>query len=57
LTLLPFVLRDAAEPGPGQKRGTFAGATVFVLPNPSGRNRAYRGFAGKLPWYEKLASM
>jgi TDG/mug DNA glycosylase family protein len=55
LTLLPFVLPDAGEPGPGPKRATFAGAHVFVVPNPSGRNRAYPGFAGKLPWYEKLA--
>jgi TDG/mug DNA glycosylase family protein len=57
LTLLPFVLPDADEPGPGRKRATFAAATVFVLPNPSGRNRAYPGFAGKLPWYQALAQM
>ena len=57
LTLLPFVLPDADEPGPGRKRATFADATVFVLPNPSGRNRSYPGFAGKLPWYQELAQM
>jgi len=57
LTLLPFVLPDANEPGPGRKHATFAEATVFVLPNPSGRNRSYPGFAGKLPWYQKLALM
>lgn len=56
LTLLPFVLPDADEPGPGLKRATFGGAPVFVVPNPSGRNRSYPGFAGKLPWYEKLAA-
>jgi TDG/mug DNA glycosylase family protein len=28
---------------------------VFVLPNPSGRNRAYPGFAAKLHWYRELA--
>ena len=55
LTLLPYALPDADEPGPGLKRATFARAAVFVLPNPSGRNRAYPGFAGKLPWYQKLA--
>jgi TDG/mug DNA glycosylase family protein len=57
LTLLPFVLPDADEPGPGLKRTKFSNATVFVLPNPSGRNRSYPGFAGKLPWYQELAQM
>jgi len=28
---------------------------VFVLPNPSGRNRAYPAFARKLIWYRALA--
>jgi double-stranded uracil-DNA glycosylase len=55
LTLLPFVLPGAYEPGPGFKRATIAGARIFVLPNPSGRNRTYPGFAGKLPWYRELA--
>jgi double-stranded uracil-DNA glycosylase len=55
LTLLPYVLLDADEPGPGLKRATFGGAAVFVVPNPSGRNRAYPGLAGKLPWYQELA--
>ena len=57
LTLLPFVLPNA-EPGPGEKRARLAGSRVFVVPNPSGRNRAYPGFVGKLPWYRalKLAS-
>ena len=55
LTLFPFVFPDADEPGPGEKRVTLAGARVFVLPNPSGRNRAYPGFAAKLVWYRALA--
>lgn len=53
LTLLPFVLPDA-EPGPGAKRTRLAGSRVFVVPNPSGRNRAYPGFVGKLPWFREL---
>jgi double-stranded uracil-DNA glycosylase len=57
LTLLRVVLPEEQEPGPGLKRTTFGGATVFVLPNPSGRNLAYPGFAGKLPWYQKLARL
>lgn len=52
-TLTPHVLPDA-EAGPGPK-GTFAEARVFVVPNPSGRNRAFPGVVGKLPWYRALA--
>lgn len=55
LTLLPHVLPEAREPGPGLKRATIAGARVFVLPNPSGRNRSYPGLAGKMRWYRELA--
>jgi TDG/mug DNA glycosylase family protein len=55
LTLFPFVFPDADEPGPGDKRVTLAGARVFVLPNPSGRNRAYPGVAAELVWYRALA--
>jgi TDG/mug DNA glycosylase family protein len=57
LTLFPFVLPDEDEPGPGLKRAPFAGARVFVLPNPSGRNRTYPGFESKLRWYRALASI
>jgi double-stranded uracil-DNA glycosylase len=32
-----------------------SGAAVFVVPNPSGRNRAYPGFAAKLRWDKELA--
>ena len=57
VTMLPFVLPEHDEPGPGLKRGLFHGARVFVLPNPSGRNLSFPGIAGKLPWYRALASM
>ncbi|HEY3668688.1 MAG TPA: mismatch-specific DNA-glycosylase [Polyangiaceae bacterium] len=55
LTLFPFVCPEAREPGPGLKMIRLSGAAVFVLPNPSGRNRAYPGFAAKLRWYRELA--
>lgn len=55
LTLYPLFFPDAPSPGPGLKTGTLEGASVFVLPNPSGRNRAYPGFSPKLEWYEALA--
>jgi double-stranded uracil-DNA glycosylase len=56
LTLFPYVFPGADERGPGEKRVRLAGARVFVLPNPSGRNRAYPGFAAKLVWYRALAT-
>jgi TDG/mug DNA glycosylase family protein len=57
VTLLPFVLPQHDEPGPGLKTACFYGARVFVLPNPSGRNLSFPGIAGKLPWYRALASL
>jgi double-stranded uracil-DNA glycosylase len=44
-----------ATPGPGAKPERIAGAPVFVVPNPSGRNAAYPGFRDKLVWYRRLA--
>ncbi|MEW5849088.1 MAG: mismatch-specific DNA-glycosylase [Myxococcota bacterium] len=46
-----------ATPGCGLKPQTFAGARVFVLPNPSGRNAAYPGFAHKLLYFQQLARL
>jgi len=43
-------------PGPGPKTETVAGARVFVVPNPSGLNASFPGFAHKLPWFEALAA-
>jgi TDG/mug DNA glycosylase family protein len=36
---------------------TLAGTPVYVLPNPSGRNRAFPGFEKKLVWYRGLAEV
>jgi len=44
----------SARPGPGPKPERIAGAPVFVVPNPSGRNAAYPGFEDKLVWYRRL---
>jgi TDG/mug DNA glycosylase family protein len=41
-------------PGPGAKSETVAGARVFVVPNPSGLNASFPGFAHKLDWYRQL---
>ncbi len=57
LTLYPVFFPKGNERGPGLKEGTLGGARVFVLPNPSGRNRAYPGFEKKLIWYRELANV
>jgi len=55
LTLYPVFFPRGTERGPGFKTSTIAEAPVFVLPNPSGRNRAYPGFERKLVWFRALA--
>ena len=40
--------------GPGPKPEMIAEARVFVVPNPSGLNASYPGFAHKLVWFEEL---
>jgi TDG/mug DNA glycosylase family protein len=44
----------SARSGAGAKPERIAGAAVFVVPNPSGRNAAYPGFKDKLVWYRRL---
>jgi TDG/mug DNA glycosylase family protein len=44
----------SARAGAGAKPERIDGAMVFVVPNPSGRNAAYPGFADKLVWYRRL---
>ena len=40
--------------GAGPKPEHIGEARVFVVPNPSGRNAAYPGFADKLVWFRRL---
>jgi TDG/mug DNA glycosylase family protein len=40
--------------GAGSKPEMIARARVFVVPNPSGLNASFPGFAHKLVWYEGL---
>ena len=42
--------------GAGAKPEPFAGARVFVLPNPSGLNASFPGFESKLVWFRQLAA-
>lgn len=54
VTLYPLVV-GGSLPGPGPKPDELAGARVFVVPNPSGLNASFPGFASKLVWFEQLA--
>jgi TDG/mug DNA glycosylase family protein len=44
----------SARGGAGAKPDRLAGAAVFVVPNPSGLNASFPGFAHKLTWYRQL---
>jgi TDG/mug DNA glycosylase family protein len=54
--LYPVIFRLRSSGGPGPKPERLAGATLFVLPNPSGLNASFPGFASKLVWYQQLES-
>jgi TDG/mug DNA glycosylase family protein len=55
ITLVPLVI-GATTPGPGPKPQRLGKARVFVVPNPSGLNASFPGFASKLVWFEALAA-
>ena len=55
LTLYPVFFPSGTSRGPGLKPERLHNAEVYVLPNPSGRNRAYPGYERKLIWYRDLA--
>lgn len=57
LTLYQVVFAKKASGGAGAKPVTLSGARVFVLPNPSGLNAAFPGFAQKLVWFERLREL
>jgi double-stranded uracil-DNA glycosylase len=55
LTIYRTYFGPSASKGAGSKPETIAGARVFVLPNPSGLNASFPGFAQKLVWFRELA--
>lgn len=55
VTVFTALFGASAAGGPGPKTQRLAGAPVFVVPNPSGLNASYPGFADKLVWYRRLA--
>lgn len=54
VTLYKQLFPKATTSGAGAKPETIAGARLYVLPNPSGLNASYPGFAHKLVWFEGL---
>ena len=54
VTLYRMYVGAPGVPGPGLKPERIAGARVFVVPNPSGLNASFPGFAHKLPWFRRL---
>jgi TDG/mug DNA glycosylase family protein len=54
ITLYGLYFGKVSTPGPGAKSETISGASVFVVPNPSGLNASFPGFAQKLVWFERL---
>ena len=54
ITLYRRVLPGGVTPGPGPKPERLADVPVFVVPNPSGLNASFPGFAQKLVWFERL---
>jgi TDG/mug DNA glycosylase family protein len=54
LTIYQQIFGRLATPGAGAKPERFGGARVFVVPNPSGLNASFPGFAHKLVWFEAL---
>jgi TDG/mug DNA glycosylase family protein len=54
VSLYAMFFRRASGGGAGPKPELVSSARVFVVPNPSGLNASYPGFAHKLVWFEKL---
>jgi double-stranded uracil-DNA glycosylase len=53
--LYPVICGSGVTRGPGAKPERLGGAPLFVVPNPSGLNASYPGFASKLVWFRALA--
>ena len=57
ITIYTTFFDKPALPGPGPKPERIGTAALYVLPNPSGLNASYPGFAQKLVWFEGLARL
>jgi TDG/mug DNA glycosylase family protein len=54
LSVYQMAFRLPRSGGAGAKPESFAGARVFVVPNPSGLNASFPGFQHKLVWFQAL---
>lgn len=54
VTLYAMYFARASGGGPGPKPEAIRGASIFVVPNPSGLNASFPGFSHKLVWFERL---
>jgi TDG/mug DNA glycosylase family protein len=54
ITLYGQIFGARSGGGPGARPGRLGGAPVFVVPNPSGLNASFPGFAHKLIWFVRL---
>jgi TDG/mug DNA glycosylase family protein len=54
VSLYQVFFRLPKSTGPGEKPERLADARIFVVPNPSGLNASYPGFADKLVWFTAL---
>jgi len=54
ITLYQQLFGHPRSGGPGAKPESLGGARVFVVPNPSGLNASFPGFAHKLVWFAQL---
>jgi TDG/mug DNA glycosylase family protein len=54
VSLYQIYFRHPKSGGPGEKHERIAGARVFVVPNPSGLNASFPGYADKLVWFRAL---
>jgi TDG/mug DNA glycosylase family protein len=55
LTIYQAYFAHKESGGAGPKVEQISGARVYVVPNPSGLNASFPGFAHKLRWYRALA--
>jgi double-stranded uracil-DNA glycosylase len=55
VTIYTTFFDKPSVPGAGLKPERIGTSLVYVLPNPSGLNASYPGFAHKLVWFEGLA--
>lgn len=57
ISIFPAVCPGSRARGPGLREERFGGASLFVLPNPSGLNQSFAGFEPKLVWFRELARL